>query len=198
MKTTTSHLKEIVMQGVFTACACISILAVALICIFLFANGLPTIFEIGPPQVPAWHHLETRQQPVRHPAHDPGEHLCHRRRDHCGGAHWAADGHLYVPLCIAPYQQGAVAGGTAAGRYPLGRVRLLRHDRYGPGGAGYGQIGLFQNCAAREKRQGHEPVYRQPAAGHHDFAHHHHGQQNQPGRCAPKLLRGQPGSGCYP
>ena len=47
MKTTTSHLKEIVMQGVFTACACISILAVALICIFLFANGLPTIFEIG-------------------------------------------------------------------------------------------------------------------------------------------------------
>ena len=48
MKTTTSHLKEIVMQGVFTACACISILAVALICIFLFANGLPTIFEIGP------------------------------------------------------------------------------------------------------------------------------------------------------
>ena len=48
MKTTTSHLKEIVMQGVFTACACISILAVALICIFLFANGVPTIFEIGP------------------------------------------------------------------------------------------------------------------------------------------------------
>ena len=48
MNTTTSHLKEIVMQGVFTACACISILAVALICIFLFANGLPTIFEIGP------------------------------------------------------------------------------------------------------------------------------------------------------
>ena len=48
MTTTTSHLKEIVMQGVFTACACISILAVALICIFLFANGLPTIFEIGP------------------------------------------------------------------------------------------------------------------------------------------------------
>ena len=25
------------------------------------------------------------------------------------GCHWAADGHLYVPLCIAPYQQGAVA-----------------------------------------------------------------------------------------
>lgn len=36
------------MQGVFTVCACVSILAVALICIFLFANGMPAIFEIGP------------------------------------------------------------------------------------------------------------------------------------------------------
>ena len=48
MKTKTSKTREKVMQGVFTACACISILAVALICIFLFANGVPTIFEIGP------------------------------------------------------------------------------------------------------------------------------------------------------
>ena len=38
----TSKLKEGVMQGVFTLCACVSILAVALICIFLFANGVPT------------------------------------------------------------------------------------------------------------------------------------------------------------
>lgn len=36
------------MQGVFTLCACVSILAVALICIFLFANGVPTLFKIGP------------------------------------------------------------------------------------------------------------------------------------------------------
>lgn len=36
------------MRWVFAACACISILAVALICVFLFANGLPTLFEIGP------------------------------------------------------------------------------------------------------------------------------------------------------
>ena len=48
MSTRTSNTKEVVMKWVFTACACISILAVALICIFLFANGLPTIFEIGP------------------------------------------------------------------------------------------------------------------------------------------------------
>lgn len=29
------------MQGVFLIAACVSILAVALICIFLFANGIP-------------------------------------------------------------------------------------------------------------------------------------------------------------
>ena len=36
----TSKLKEGVMQGVFTLCACVSILAVALICIFLFAYAI--------------------------------------------------------------------------------------------------------------------------------------------------------------
>ena len=35
------------MQGVFFVAACASVLAVALICIFLFANGIPAIGEIG-------------------------------------------------------------------------------------------------------------------------------------------------------
>mgnify|MGYP003024255200 FL=1 len=35
------------MEYVFLLCACVSILAVALICIFLFANGLPAMKEIG-------------------------------------------------------------------------------------------------------------------------------------------------------
>ena len=35
------------MQGVFFIAACTSVLAVALICIFLFANGIPAIKEIG-------------------------------------------------------------------------------------------------------------------------------------------------------
>ena len=39
--------KEKVMEYVFLLCACMSILAVALICIFLFANGLPAMKEIG-------------------------------------------------------------------------------------------------------------------------------------------------------
>ena len=40
-------LTEKVMQGVFFIAACTSVLAVALICIFLFANGIPAMKEIG-------------------------------------------------------------------------------------------------------------------------------------------------------
>lgn len=40
-------MKEKAMKIVFLAAACVSILAVALICIFLFANGVPAMKEIG-------------------------------------------------------------------------------------------------------------------------------------------------------
>ena len=40
--------KEKIMKGVFLTAACPSILAVILICAFLFMNGLPAIGEIGP------------------------------------------------------------------------------------------------------------------------------------------------------
>ncbi len=40
--------RENIMKYVFLAAACVSILAVALICIFLFGNGVPAIMEIGP------------------------------------------------------------------------------------------------------------------------------------------------------
>lgn len=39
--------KESIMKFVFLLAACVSILAVALICIFLFANGVPAIKKIG-------------------------------------------------------------------------------------------------------------------------------------------------------
>ncbi|WP_423215009.1 phosphate ABC transporter permease subunit PstC [Streptococcus equinus] len=42
-----NHKKEKMMQGVFFLAACISIVSVLLICIFLMANGLPAIKEIG-------------------------------------------------------------------------------------------------------------------------------------------------------
>ena len=41
------HLKEQIMKVIFFIAACTSVLAVALICIFLFANGIPAIKEIG-------------------------------------------------------------------------------------------------------------------------------------------------------
>lgn len=41
------HIEEKIMHGVFLVSAWVSILAVALICLFLFANGLPAIGKIG-------------------------------------------------------------------------------------------------------------------------------------------------------
>jgi len=43
-----SFIKETVMHAVFLLAACVSILCVALICLFIFANGVPAIAEIGP------------------------------------------------------------------------------------------------------------------------------------------------------
>ena len=42
-----NKIKENGMQLVFILCACVSILSVILICVFLFANGIPAIKEIG-------------------------------------------------------------------------------------------------------------------------------------------------------
>lgn len=41
--------KEKIMEILFLVTACVSVVAVALICIFLFANGLPAMFKIGIP-----------------------------------------------------------------------------------------------------------------------------------------------------
>ena len=45
---TSGHLRERVMRLVFLIAACVSILGVALICFYLFLNGIPAIAEIGP------------------------------------------------------------------------------------------------------------------------------------------------------
>ncbi len=42
------QLKERTAQVVFAICACASIVAVALICLFIFVKGVPVIFKIGP------------------------------------------------------------------------------------------------------------------------------------------------------
>lgn len=43
-----NKIKERIMKYVFLLCACVSILCVLLICLFLFANGMPAIAQIGP------------------------------------------------------------------------------------------------------------------------------------------------------
>ncbi|MFV0517284.1 MAG: phosphate ABC transporter permease subunit PstC [Aminipila sp.] len=42
-----NNFKETLMKGIFLVAACTSVLAVALICVFLFINGVPAIKEIG-------------------------------------------------------------------------------------------------------------------------------------------------------
>ncbi|MGN1131381.1 MAG: phosphate ABC transporter permease subunit PstC [Ruminococcus sp.] len=42
-----SNVKEKLMKMVFLLCACISIIAVIIICLFIFANGVPAVSEIG-------------------------------------------------------------------------------------------------------------------------------------------------------
>lgn len=43
-----NNVKEKIVRFLFMICACCSILSVILICLFLFANGIPAIAEIGP------------------------------------------------------------------------------------------------------------------------------------------------------
>ena len=47
MKATTAQKKEKLMEILFLISACVSILALILICVFLFANGIPAIKKIG-------------------------------------------------------------------------------------------------------------------------------------------------------
>ena len=49
-----NRVKEKGMKMVFLIAACTSVLAVLLICIFLFANGLPTIAQIEPESHPSY------------------------------------------------------------------------------------------------------------------------------------------------
>ena len=63
----------------FAVAACVSIICVILICVFLFGNAIPTLREIGLLNFlsgTTWR----RQRHLRHFADDPRLHLRHRRR----------------------------------------------------------------------------------------------------------------------
>lgn len=85
-------MKEKAMKVVFLIAACVSILAVALICIFLFANGIPAIKEIG-----LFDFLTgTAWKPGNHQiwdfADDIRKYICDRRSSYCRSSDWHFDG----------------------------------------------------------------------------------------------------------
>ena len=180
------------MQGVFTLCACVSILAVALICIFLFANGVPTLFKIGPLKFL----LGTTWK--------PGNDIFGILPMILGSIYVTAGAILVgVPIGLLTAIYMSKFASPRINKVMLPAVQLLA----GIPSVVYGFFGMIvlvpavqamvkspflRNRAPRQERQGHEPVYRRRAAGHHDPAHHHHGQQDEPRRRARQLLRGQP------
>ena len=93
-----NSIKETLAKIVFLLVACVSILAVALICIFLFANGKPAMAEIG-----LGHHLAAQQRPIRHLPHDIGQRVRNCGRRIAGGTRWDYDGHVYGVLCQQAY-----------------------------------------------------------------------------------------------
>ena len=91
-KVKVSNIKEKAMEIVFLVSACISILSVALICVFLFTNGVPGIAKIGLKEFL----LGTEWKPVvwNH-VYDHRKYLCYSGSNHCGSANRTADGSLY-------------------------------------------------------------------------------------------------------
>ena len=82
-------LRETIMKLVFLIAACCSVLAVALICIFLFMNGVPAIFKIGPLKFLTGTVWKPGNNIFRHPADDCRQYLRDRscNPDGCAGCH---------------------------------------------------------------------------------------------------------------
>ena len=88
------NFRENLMHMVFFLCALTSIFAVVLICIFLFANGVPAMKEIGLLDFltgAKW----KQQRHLRHPADDPRQPVHHRWCDRYRRADRSADGGIH-------------------------------------------------------------------------------------------------------
>ena len=86
--------KEKIMEMIFLLAACVSILAVALICAFLFANGVPAMKEIGF----ADFLLGKEWRPGNDVYNDHRKYLCDGRSDNhrcaCGTSHRGVHGQI--------------------------------------------------------------------------------------------------------
>lgn len=125
------NLKEKTAKGVFFAAACVCILAVAIICIFLFINGVPAMAEIG-----VWDFISGT---TWRPAND----LYGIFPMILGSIYVTAGALLFgVPIGLltaiymgpvlpAPPAPHSISGSRAAGGHPLGGLRLLWPGRAG-------------------------------------------------------------------
>lgn len=88
------------MSWLFALCACMSIVAVALICVFLFANGIPAIKEIGAVQFLFGTDWSPKNQPASYGILPMiiGSFVRHRGRGCHRSADWPAHGDLSVPF----------------------------------------------------------------------------------------------------
>ena len=118
------NLKEKTAKGVFFAAACVCILAVAIICIFLFINGVPAMAEIG-----VWDFISGT---TWRPAND----LYGIFPMILGSIYVTAGALLFgvpIGLLTAIYMARfcPISGSRAAGGHPLGGLRLLWPGRAG-------------------------------------------------------------------
>ncbi len=81
-----NHFKEKAMKCVFLIAACTSVLAVFLICAFLFANGIPAIAKNWSDEVPAGNEVEAVKNDWN-PSNDRSKYLCNCRCHSFGSSH---------------------------------------------------------------------------------------------------------------
>ena len=86
------------MQGVFFVAACASVLAVALICIFLFANGIPAMKEIGFGKFLSGTLWRPKNEYLWYFPNDRRKSVCDRRSDYYRRADWNPDIRIYGTL----------------------------------------------------------------------------------------------------
>lgn len=85
------NVKENIMRFVFILAACVSIAAVALICIFLFANGIPAIAKIGPLKFLGGTTWNPNQEIFGIFPMIVGQYLRYRNCNNRGSSDWLAD-----------------------------------------------------------------------------------------------------------
>ena len=124
------YVKEIIAETIFLISALASIFAVAMICFFLFANGLPAIFKIGP--------LKFLTGTIWKPGND-----IYGIFPMILGS--ISDSDLFIPFLSERDLSCDQTGDRSAGRYSIRSLRIFRYggDRTDDGQDRTGSYGIF-------------------------------------------------------